>query len=96
MHCSINYSKRIILNQRPRIYNCIQMNNYLLDKKYNVVLGSHSVFIVSLGCLWYRHIREQHVKSNFQAIFLHRCKPSLCRSTGADLGGGCRGVRTPP
>ena len=39
---SINYrKKRRIVIQRPRIYNCFGMNNYV-TRKYSVVQGSHS------------------------------------------------------
>ena len=42
MHISINYrKKRRIVTQRPRIYNCFGMNNYV-TRKYSVVQGSHS------------------------------------------------------
>ena len=46
MHISINYRKKnnSYTNQRPIIYNCFRMNNYLI-KKYNIVQGSYSELI---------------------------------------------------
>ena len=43
MHLSINYKKEKILIQRPRIYSCRRMNNYLAKYKH-----------VGLAYLWYR------------------------------------------
>ena len=68
--------------QYDRIHNCFRMNNYLA-KKYNVVQVSHT----ELGILvvFFAHICEQLFKGNFQAIFLDRCKPSLCKTENKAL-----------
>ena len=70
--------KRRIVIQRPRIYNCFCVNNYVA-RKYSVVQGSHSEPGLLVHC-GFAHICEQLFKGNFQAILLYRCKLSLRRT----------------